>query len=79
MQNRKQHKTAREAFDANRAQFASIQKRLSERLVAKAAEFAHHDKRWDLVDDEELILRYLALALAAAGDRSVVDELGIKY
>jgi len=48
-------------------------------MVAKAAEFARNNKRWDLVGDEQLILRFPALAPAAAGDRSAVDELGIQY
>jgi hypothetical protein len=79
MQSSKKQKTAREAFDAQRSQYASIQKRLSERMVARAAEFARENTKYDLVADEGRVLHYLALALAAAGDRSAVNELGIPY
>ena len=79
MNTAKKHQTAREAFDAKRTQYASIQKRLRERMVARAAQFAREDRAWDLVGDEDRLLHYLALALAVAGDRSAVNELGIKY
>jgi len=75
MQTSNRHKTPREAFDAVRTHYALIQKRLDERLVANAARFARESGRWDLVGDEERILHYLALALAAAGDRSAAHAL----
>jgi hypothetical protein len=79
MPNTTKQRTAREAFDEKRIQYASIQKRLSERMVALAADFARADGRWDRVGDQDRILHFLALALAAAGDSSAVQELGIPY
>ena len=70
--------TAREAFEAIRAELASIQSRLDNRMVERAREFAG-ESRFDVLADEERVLRHLAIALAAAGDRSAVDELEIEY
>lgn len=72
-------RTPGESFDAVREVYGSIQTRLQKRMVERAAEFAREKRSYDLVGDEERVLRHLALALAAIGDRSAVDELGIQY
>ena len=72
--------TPRESFEAIRAEYASIQSRLDKRMVERALEFARETRpRFDSLGDEEQVLRHLAIALSAAGDRSAVDELEIEY
>jgi hypothetical protein len=73
------NRTLRDTFESRREQYASIQRRLAKRMAERAAEFASGQQGWAFVADERRILEYLALALAAAGDRSAVDELKIPY
>ena len=67
-----------EAFDAIRTELGSIQARLRKRMIERAREFAR-ESRFDVLGEEEQVLRHLAIALAAAGDRSAVEELEIEY
>jgi len=76
---RRKPSSARTAFADLRANLAAIRERLDKRLVANAAAFAQDSGNWGRIGDEARIVEHLALALAAAGDRSAVDELGIAY
>jgi hypothetical protein len=71
--------TPRESFDAIRAEYESILARLRKQMGLRAAQFTLGVQRFDSLGEEEQVLRYLAIALAAAGDRSAVDELEIEY
>ena len=69
----------RELYQERRHQYGSFQSRLQNRMVERATEFAAGREGFAFVADERRVLEYLALALAAAGDRSAVDELNIPY
>lgn len=70
----------RDLFHAGREKYGSIQNRLQARMVARAAVFARSGGRdYGYIGDEGRVIELLALALAALGDRSAVDELGIQY
>ena len=72
-------RTPQQAYDAARAQCASIQARLAQRMTERAAEFTRAQAQWALVAQEQRIVQHLAIVLALAGDRSAVDELKIPY
>jgi hypothetical protein len=77
MKNNKQTATA--AYKTNLSTTQDILKRIAERLAEHEAKQAAQPLHWGYVGDLGHINEELAQVLAALGDRSATDALGIKY
>ncbi len=76
---RPQSKTAQEAFDRNRKDYALLMERLQAKMVEKAAWFAKNNTRWDAVGDERHAVELLAQVLGALGDREAAQLVDVEF
>jgi hypothetical protein len=72
-------KTAAAAYSQNATTAQDLLKRIATRLAEHQARQAAQPRDWGYVGDLGHINEELAQVLAGLGDRSAVDELGLKY
>ena len=72
-------KTAAAAYSQKNVITRDLLKRIATRLAEHEVEQAAKPQDWGYVGDLGHITEELAQVLAAIGDRSGVDELGLKY
>lgn len=68
-----------QAYETVRANYAEVQRRIAAIMVRNAAEAARGELSWGRIGTETVAVEELAQVLALLGDRSAVDELGLKY
>ena len=72
-------KTAAAAYSQNATTAQGLLKRITTRLSEHQARQAAEPNDWGYVGDLGRVNEELAQVLAALGDRSGVDELGLRY
>lgn len=72
-------KTTSTEYSAKAVQAQDFLKRISTRLAEHQASQATEPKNWGYIGDLGRVNEELAQVLAVLGDRSAVDELGLKY
>ena len=72
-------KTASTEYSAKAAQAQDFLKRIATRLAEHQSSQAAEPRNWGYVGDLGRVNEELAQILAVLGDRSAVDEVGLKY